>query len=439
MDGPRAPAHPGATSGRRAAWATCPALLLWLGLLAGTFLWGSALNEAGHGIKLNAPPFHGHYEWRVTWRVLVPLGFGAAASLLLPPLSSRVAWRRLLVLLVTVATVWALALAFVNEWDSLTNPVTRDTEYLAAVPLVDSAGPFLRSFTARLGDYPLHVRGHPPGFVLLLWALNELGLRGPAWVAAVEILGGSAMVAAALVALRELAGERSARAAAPFLALAPVAVWVATAADAFFAGVSSWGVALFVTATGRSGLASAVQGLAAGFLLGLALYLSYGTVPLIAIVLTVATARRAARALLLSAFGVVAVAGAFYLAGFWWLDGLAATLERYRAGAASARPLGYFAVSNIAAFGAALGPAVAVALVRLRDRRVWLLVGGALIALVSADLSGLSKGEVERIWLPFAPWLLIAACALPASTRSAWLALQAFVAVVIQAGIRTPW
>jgi hypothetical protein len=417
----------------------CLALLLWGGLLAGTFLWGSALNEAGQGIKLNAPPFHGHYEWRITWRVLVPLGFGTAAALLLPSLSNLVAWRRLLVLLVAVATTWALALAFVNEWDSLTNPVTRDTEYLAAVPLVDSAGPFLRSFTSRLGDYPLHVRSHPPGFVLLLWALNELGLRGPTWVAAVEILGGSVMVAAALVALRELAGEKTARAAAPFLALAPVAVWVATTADAFFAGVSSCGVALFVTASGRSGLTSVVQGLAAGLLLGFALYLSYGMVPLIAIVLAVAIARRASRAMLASAVGVVAVAGAFYVAGFWWLDGLAATLERYRAGVASARPLGYFAVSNIAAFGAALGPAVAVALVRLRDQRVWLLAGAGLIAVVTADLSGLSKGEVERIWLPFAPWLLIAACVLPASSRSAWLALQAFVAVVIQAGIRTPW
>ena len=40
------------------------------------------------------------------------------------------------------------------------------------------------------------------------------------------------------------------------------------------------------------------------------------------------------------------------------------------------------------------------------DRGAWLLVGGALAALALADVTGLSKGEVERIWLPFMPWIV---------------------------------
>jgi hypothetical protein len=44
-----------------------------------------------------------------------------------------------------------------------------------------------------------------------------------------------------------------------------------------------------------------------------------------------------------------------------------------------------------------------LALFRLRDRQLWLLVGAALTAVLLADVSGLSKAEVERIWLPFAP------------------------------------
>ena len=38
-----------------------------------------------------------------------------------------------------------------------------------------------------------------------------------------------------------------------------------------------------------------------------------------------------------------------------------------------------------------------------------LLPGAALLAILAADLSGYSKAEVERIWLPFAVWLLAGA------------------------------
>ena len=66
-------------------------------------------------------------------------------------------------------------------------------------------------------------------------------------------------------------------------------------------------------------------------------------------------------------------------------------------------------VGNLAALAIATGPAVAVGLARLRNARVWWLVGGAVAAVMLADLSGMSKGEVERIWLQFAVWLLPAA------------------------------
>ena len=41
----------------------------------------------------------------------------------------------------------------------------------------------------------------------------------------------------------------------------------------------------------------------------------------------------------------------------------------------------------------------------------------AALAIAAADLSGLSKAEVERIWLPYAIWLLVA---------TAWLTLPGF-------------
>jgi len=53
----------------------------------------------------------------------------------------------------------------------------------------------------------------------------------------------------------------------------------------------------------------------------------------------------------------------------------------------------------------------------------------------------MSKGEVERIWLPFMPWLLAAGACLwkpPGSVRG-WLGAQAGCAIAIAALVRTPW
>ena len=55
-----------------------------------------------------------------------------------------------------------------------------------------------------------------------------------------------------------------------------------------------------------------------------------------------------------------------------------------------------------------LGPAVVVGLVVRPDRALGLLIVSTLVAVAIADLSGLSKGEVERIWLPFLPWITLA-------------------------------
>ena len=107
------------------------------------------------------------------------------------------------------------------------------------------------------------------------------------------------------------------------------------------------------------------------------------------------------------------------------------------------RPYGYFLVANLAATAIAVGPAVWVGLVRLRDRNLWMLAAGASIAIVLADVSGLSKAEVERIWLPFFPWLVAAASGAfahrTASVRRAWLGLQVGWALLVQGMVYSPW
>jgi hypothetical protein len=139
--------------------------------------------------------------------------------------------------------------------------------------------------------------------------------------------------------------------------------------------------------------------------------------------------------------GSAAVAAAFAWAGFWWWDGLQATAREVHLSSLH-RGYGPFLLFNLAVFAIALGPAVAVGLVRMRDCGTWLLVGGSLVAVLAADVSGLSKGEVERIWLPFVPWVAVAAGALDDGrprVATAWVAGQALVALLVQSMVRSPW
>jgi hypothetical protein len=114
---------------------------------------------------------------------------------------------------------------------------------------------------------------------------------------------------------------------------------------------------------------------------------------------------------------------------------LAATGDRYWAGIASERPVLYLTLlGNPAALALATGPAVAVGLWRLR-RRPELLPLAAVAAVCLADLSQMSRGEVERIWLPFVPWLALAA----PGNRRGWLAAQVGVAVALQSSLVSAW
>lgn len=62
------------------------------------------------------------------------------------------------------------------------------------------------------------------------------------------LLVGSSAAAAVLIAVRVLASEQMARRTAPFVAVAPTAIWIAVSADGYFAGVAAWGIALLAVA-----------------------------------------------------------------------------------------------------------------------------------------------------------------------------------------------
>jgi methylthioxylose transferase len=435
---------PRVRSSTRAPTAVAP-LATWAVILATGYLVVRWLPAASKGIHVNAPPLVGSVDWRPDPTLLLPLAVAAAVVVVGPSLAARLTWRRLMLATTATALVWPVALALLDGGHALARPVVSNDDYLAAVASVGTPASFLEGYVDRIAAYPVHVQGHPPGLVLVLWALERAGLGGSGAATALYLGGGAAAAPAVLVAARDVAGEDWARRAAPFVVLAPAAVWMATSADALFAGVGAWAVALVVLATGRPGRGGDGLAVGGGVLFGMAAFLSYGLVLLVVIPLAVAYHRRRLRPLIAAAVPGAAVAGVFLALGFWWVDGLAATRDRYFTGIGGERPYAAFAVANIACLAIALGPTIAVALARLRDRRVWLLVGGALGAVALADLSGLSKGEVERIWLPFVPWILLAAGALAigaarrARSPHGWLGLQAATALTLQTLVHTPW
>jgi hypothetical protein len=262
----------------------------------------------------------------------------------------------------------------------------------------------------------------------------------------------STISVAVLTAVRVLGDEPAARLSAPFLVLAPAAIWEAVSGDAVYAALAAWALAaLAVAATSRSTTWSVF----AGTLLGLCVMMSYGLPLLGFLAIAVLVAARSFRPLVPAALAALAVIVAFGLGGFSLWDAYPAVHQRYWAGAASERPAAYWLWGDLAALcfsaGPVLGAAVACWFTRFRasageivtgspgSRVVSLLGAGAVCAVITADASLMSKSEVERIWLPFVPWLLLMCSQLPRRWRRPALAIQVVFALALQHLFLTGW
>jgi hypothetical protein len=423
-------------------------------LFAAAAVIGVLLLRAGVALHVDAPPLLA--QW------LPHAGPGTAPALFVallvvlrgPELSWRLRWGVLLVSGYAAALAWTLSLALVDGWQrGLAGRLDTDTEYLHEVPGVTDIGAMLRGFAARIPSFQpdswtTHVAGHPPGALLVFVGLDRVGLSGGAPASLLCVVVGASACVAVAVTLRALGETGLARAAFPFGVLLPGAVWVGVSADALFAGVLAWGIALLAVGAGRRrlDLLAVVSCVAGGVLLGGCLYLSYGLVLAGLLPLAVMLTARRIVPLLVAGVGVAAVVAAFTVAGFWWLDGYEQVKVRYYQPGEFGleRPYGYFVWANLAALVVAIGPAAVAGLRRAFSRTqtprvVTLLCGAALLAVLAADLSGLSKAEVERIWLPFAVWLVAAAGLLPARHLRWWLVAQALVALAVNHLLLTTW
>jgi hypothetical protein len=407
-------------------------------------LWGQDLARDGVQIFLEAPPFVG--TWRLLWSPALwwALALGVALVVWWVPAVERLRWGWVVAGSWCWALLWPALLQWSEGWDSLYTVLGNRRAYLPTAQAIDSPRDFLSTFVERLPDYPTHVKGHPPGATLAHWFVDLVG-GGRSDVLTATFLVVAALAApASLVAMDRIAGRELARRAAPFAGLAPAAMWIASSPDAMFMGVLACSVAAGALAITAARPASAqLAGVCSGLLAGLSLSFSYGSMLLLGPLwaLAVLTLRRGRwQPLVGAAVGFAVVPVAFMAAGFDWFAGLAATRTAYLAGVAPERPDRYFVVSNLVVFAVAVGPAAVAGVVWLRDRAAWWLVGGALAGVVAADLSTMSKGEVERIWLPAVPFVVLATAAIVGrAQRRIWLAVQLALALLLTATLDSPW
>ncbi|MEV7499651.1 hypothetical protein [Streptomyces sp. NPDC093018] len=436
---------------RRDLYAAAAAALL----VTAAVLVGRHIQETHRTLFVHWPPVFADWDPHLGPGTPAALAVAAATVIHGPVLAARLPWRGLLTAAWATALAWIGSLALVDGWQrGIAGRLTTREEYLRVIGRFHDIPATLRDFTHHIvsgsaDPWPAHVAGHPPAATLTFVLLDRIGLRGGGWAGMFCVAVGASGCVAVLIAVRALAGEALARRAAPFTVLAPAAVWQGVSADGYFAAVAAWSVALLALALTRPSPWAAAG---SGLLFGLTCYLSYG-LTLFALVgaAVLFLARRELRArpfLLLPLFAGLAVFPVvFTLAGFNWWHGYQLLTIRYYQGVGGIRPYGYWVWADLACAALITGPATAAGLRRtgavLLHRRTGsqaglaLLVSAALLALLVADLSGMSKAETERIWLPFALWLL-PACALLPRPRP-WLAAQAVLALLLNHLLLTGW
>ena len=397
------------------------------------------------------PPLHALWEpglgpGTVPALVIAVLGWRYACAW-----SDRLTWPRLLVATHVIGLAWLLALAYVDGSTGISRVLGNPYEYLETARATSDIPLMLREYVDRIpyaaaDNWVTHVAGHPPGALLFFVVLDRLGLAGDLSAGLVVTGIAASTPVAVLMALRALGAESSARRAAPFLVLGPAAVWTAVSADALFAAVGAWGLAslAFGATAGRRDAMVGWSALA-GLLLGYCVMMSYGLPLLGLLAVAVLVVARTWEPFVVAAATASAVVLVFAAGGFALWEAFPVLQERYWDGIAADRPAAYWMWANLAALILCAGPLLGVGLARLAvgwreaERAVLLLVSAAAIAIVVADLSRMSKGEVERIWLPFVPWLLLSTALLPERWRQRGLAVQIVVALAIQHLLYTSW
>ena len=435
----------------------------WAGLAAAVVLMALAMAlpaVTGWSVHVRQfPPLHADWEPRLGPGTVPAVALAILGAWQAVTAAENLPWRRLLATTYVVGLGWMLALAYVDGSHGLSRILGTSYEYLPTARATTDLPHTLATYVNRIpydapgGNWPVHVAGHPPGALTFFVVLVRLGLGSGFAAGMVVTLLAASTAVAVLVALKALEAEAMARRAAPFLVFGPAAVWQCVSADAMFAAVAAWSITALAIAGSRQARSpgrSALWAIVAGLLLGYCVMLSYGLPLLALLAVAVLVVTRSWRPVVPAAVAAMAVVLAFVAFGFSWWDALPALRERYWDGVASRRPAAYWMWGNLAALAVSAGPLVGAGLAHTATRRgevardagvrVVLWLSGAAVAMVlAADASQMSRAEVERIWLPFVPWLLVGCALLPETWRRRGLVVQLVAALAVQHLLATGW
>ena len=397
------------------------------------------------------PPLHADWDPRVGWGTVPAVVLAVLAWRYAIDLAARLPWGRLLGAAYVGGLAWMLALALVDGTGGVGDVLDHPYEYLDTARATTDLPATLAEYVSRIpvdspGQWPVHVAGHPPGALTFFVALDRVGLGSGFAAGLVVTLIAASTSIAVLLTMRVLGAEQHARLAAPFLVIGPAAIWQCVSADAMFAAWAAWGMCALAVAAVRRSIAWSVV---AGLLLGWCVMNSYGLPLLGLLAVAVLVIARSWRPIVPAAIAAMAVVLAYVPFGYAWWEALPVLRERYWDGVAHNRPPEYWMWGNLAALTFSAGPMMWAGFTALggRAREVgadglrvvrW-LVGAAALMVLAAELSQMSKAEVERIWLPFVPWLLVACALLPQRWRRAGVAIQVLVALVVQHLLFTGW
>jgi hypothetical protein len=426
-------------------------LLIWAGLVAAGLALTALAVALSARVGSAGAPFTGRFRWKISaGSLLAPATAVTVLAAVRLGFVERLRWGVLVGASYLAALWWAMSLALVDGGNGFSSPISSPGEYLRDVGAVGShPGHFLSTFVAQSPHYSIATRTHPPGPVLLLWGLGKLGIHRPETIGVILTVLACAYVPLLAVAVRALCHETAARHLMPILVLAPYAVWMAVSMDAIVLLLAAGFVTLGVIGSeeGRS----PVWALASGLLLGCDAMLNYAVAWLGVSIVAVFFVRRRPLLNFFAGIGALVPLMVFWIAGFAWTNGLSAAQADFSVRVGPHRSWLLWAFLDLLLLLIACGPAIIRAVRRLHLTPGWPFVVGAGLAVIFALLSGLSRGEVERSWLAFYPFLLIPAVApavrpprtgagIDAGAIPFWpVAVGAAGAIVIEAVLRTTW
>ncbi|GGM13036.1 membrane protein [Dactylosporangium sucinum] len=394
-------------------------------------------------------PFLGRYKIRIgVGSILAPAVAAGTLWLASRGRLARLDWPGIQLFGYAAGLIWAISLALVDGWSGLTKALGSPEEYLGDVRQVgDDPVGYLRHFTSDAAYHSVASRGHPPGPVLFLWGLDRIGVDNHIVLGFLITAVSALTIPLVLSAVRDSVGEEAARRYLPVLVLAPYAIWVAVSLDGLVAVLGAAAIVAGLRASRRRvrGWPASGWALLAGLLIGLAALFSYSAPWLGLSLVCVYFARRRAFLNVMSGVGALLPVLGAQLLGFAWADGLVAAETDYASRVAPYRSVLWWSAISVVVLLLATGPAIAASARKIRNTAAWPFLVGAGAAVVFSIAAGLARGGVEHAWLPFFPWLTVAAIApeRPAGelppTPLLLVTMGAVLAVVIEAVLVTPW